>query len=87
MTTPDIRREAAERGERMQQACRVCRQWDDGDISTSQAMTQLREALEGEPWIVRVGTPHQPELRTARTPQQRAHRDFRKGASDDATPF
>ncbi len=87
MTSPDFRREAAERSERMQQACRVCRRWEDGEISTGLAMTQLRDALEGEPWIVRVGSPHEPDLRTARTPQQRAHRDFQRRNGDDSLPY
>ena len=60
---PDFRHEAAERSERMEAICDVCRKWNVGRISTPTAIEKVREILE--PVVVRVGGhTHTPEVQS-----------------------
>jgi hypothetical protein len=60
---PDVRRESAERAEKMLAIGSIYRRWEEGAVSTPTAIEKVREILE--PVVVRVGGPqHNPEVRT-----------------------
>jgi len=93
MSSPDELREALGRQavDRITRVKELIDAFERGDMPATYAVSRIEEVASGDgDRIVKVGGQHTPQLQSeapARTPAARAHREFKKGASDDAVPF